>query len=161
MPSFHFLQQLEKQYRWLKRIPLLPLLLDEQLKVYTLLFRPAVYQKMMDVVHTIKQWDGITTHYHRYGGLEFRVNGRELAHIHGNGLLDVLAGRQIRTLLIEKQAVHTHHTLAESGWVSLYITRTTDIRQILTILQWLHSLHTCRQSVTDIAHEIETSIFTN
>lgn len=34
-------------------------------------------------------WPGVTVHDHRFGGLEFRVNGREMGHMHGNELADL------------------------------------------------------------------------
>lgn len=31
-------------------------------------------------------WPGVTAHDHRFGGIEFRVNGREMGHMHGDEL---------------------------------------------------------------------------
>jgi hypothetical protein len=31
-------------------------------------------------------WLGVTVHDHRFGGIEFRVNGREMGHMHGDEL---------------------------------------------------------------------------
>jgi Family of unknown function (DUF5519) len=31
----------------------------------------------------VASWDGVTTHDHRFGGIEFRVGRRELGHLHG------------------------------------------------------------------------------
>ena len=33
-------------------------------------------------------WPGVTVHDHRFGGMEFRVNGREMGHLHGDELAD-------------------------------------------------------------------------
>ena len=38
----------------------------------------------IEVVRTeVERWEGVTTHEHRFGGLEFRFGRRELGHLHG------------------------------------------------------------------------------
>ncbi len=32
----------------------------------------------------VASWEGVTTHEHRFGGMEFRLGRRELGHLHGS-----------------------------------------------------------------------------
>ncbi|MBC8112523.1 MAG: DUF5519 family protein [Verrucomicrobia bacterium] len=141
MPEFLFLQQVEKQFRWLKNVPFLPQLIDEQLKIYTLFFQPAVFEKMMQVVAWFKMQKGIKTSYHRYGGLEFRFEGKEIAHLHGNGLIDILFSREIRNQLVSEALVQAHHVNHESGWVSLYLKKNTDMNEVFAVLNRAYLFH--------------------
>jgi hypothetical protein len=36
------------------------------------------------VKRELLSWPGMTVHDHRFGGMEFRVNGREMGHMHGD-----------------------------------------------------------------------------
>ena len=38
------------------------------------------------VKRELVSWLGVTVHDHRFGGMEFRVNGREMGHMHGDEL---------------------------------------------------------------------------
>ena len=40
-------------------------------------------------------WQGVTTHEHRFGGLEFRLGHRELGHLHGT-IADLPFPRRLR-----------------------------------------------------------------
>ncbi len=41
-------------------------------------------------------WAGVTMHPHRFGGLEFQLNGNEIGHLHGNRLFDLLISKTER-----------------------------------------------------------------
>ncbi len=34
-------------------------------------------------------WPNVTAEQHKYGGVEFRLNKREMGHIHGDSLADL------------------------------------------------------------------------
>lgn len=139
-PKLDLLAILERNFRFLKEIPLLPNIIDEQLKLFTLFFRPKVFGKMMHYVKTVKSWESITAKYHRYGGLEFLVNGQEIGHIHGNGLIDLHFNKAIAQALIDKQLAKPHHVLNQTGWISYYITKDDPIATVLTLTSWSYAL---------------------
>lgn len=41
-------------------------------------------------------WPGVTSDMHRFGGTEFRVNGREMGHSHESSLADLPFPMQVR-----------------------------------------------------------------
>ncbi|MGI0028684.1 MAG: luciferase family protein [Nitrososphaera sp.] len=64
---------------------------------------------------------GVTLHDHRFGGIEFRVNGREMGHMHGDRIVDLPFPKDIRNKLIAQGKASPHHFLPQSGWISYYI----------------------------------------
>jgi hypothetical protein len=75
----------------------------------------------------VEGWEGVTTHPHRFGGVEFRLGKRELGHLHGDPprLADLPFKRTIRDMLVETGRALPHHVMPDSGWVSKPI-RTDD-----------------------------------
>jgi luciferase-like monooxygenase len=47
----------------------------------------------------VATWQGVTTHEHRFGGIEFRLGRRELGHLHG-AIADLPFPRRIRDELV-------------------------------------------------------------
>ena len=84
-----------KLFKHFKKIPLLPNLFDEQLKVITLFFNPKVFANMIELNSWIKSLKNVKTKYHKLGGLEFIVNDKEICHIHGDGLVDVKLNKSL------------------------------------------------------------------
>jgi hypothetical protein len=37
----------------------------------------------------VKGWPGVEARVHRFGGVEFRVNGHEIGHLHGDRMADL------------------------------------------------------------------------
>ena len=70
------------------------------------------------VQQELLSWPGVTIHDHRFGGIEFRVNGREMGHIHGDRLADLPFPRDIGKKLIAEGKALPHHVLPQSGWIS-------------------------------------------
>jgi len=64
---------------------------------------------------------GVTLHDHRFGGIEFRVNGREMGHMHGDRLVDLPFPKDTGRKLIAEGKASPHHVLPQSGWISFYI----------------------------------------
>ncbi len=112
-------QTLAKDYKWFKGIPFIPILIDEQVKVFTMLFRPVVFKQMIHFNKWMKAHDGIVVKYHRYGGLEYRIKNREICHMHGDGLVDVKTNREMKSKFIPSKYAKDHHVLSESGMLSL------------------------------------------
>lgn len=66
-------------------------------------------------------WPGVTSGPHRFGGTEFRVNGREMGHVHGSRWADLPFPVDKRNELVGKGVASPHHVLPHSGWVTFYI----------------------------------------
>ena len=153
-PRFDLLTELERNFRFLKNVPLLPNIIDEYVKLYTLFFQPAIFSKMSHYIQQVKKWEGISTHYHRYGGLEFRVNGQEIGHIHGNGLVDLHFNKALANIIIQQGFAETHHVQKESGWISYYISRKQATSQLLQLTQLAYQLKSKQKTAQETASVI-------
>jgi hypothetical protein len=58
-----------KAFSWLKEIPLLPIFIDEQIKLFTFIFSPRLFFLMSKIIQEVKTWEGVSTKTHRYGGI--------------------------------------------------------------------------------------------
>jgi len=125
-----------------KNIPFLPMLIDEQLKLVTFFFRPKRFLKMQELRRMVTEKLRLETGFHHFGGLEFRYQGKEIAHMHSNGLLDILFPRNLSSFLIEKGVTGIHHVYPDSGWTSLLIQGTTNVELCFALIQSKLLLHT-------------------
>lgn len=80
-------------------------------------------------------WPGITVQPHRFGGIEFSVEGREIGHLHGDRLVDLLLPKSERDELIAAGRAEPHHIYPESGWVSIYLRSEADVRHAIEIMR--------------------------
>jgi len=81
------------------------------------------------------RWPGVTMHDHRFGGVEFRVNGREMGHLHGDRLADLPFPKDVGEKMIEEGKASPHHVLPESGWISYYIRDNEDIHGVMELFR--------------------------
>ncbi len=84
---------------------------------------------------TVESWDGVSSHPHRFGGIEFRAGGRELGHLHGDTLADLLVPKSLHDQAIGDGRAHPHHVLPESNWVSVYIREPKHIKDVVDLLR--------------------------
>jgi len=138
--DFELTKSIAKKLSFFKNIPLLPILIDEQIKIFTLFFRPVIFSKMIDFVKSIKNFVNIESKYHRYGGLEFRINNKEFCHIHGDGLIDILLDRKTAQTLIENKICSEHHINGGTGWISYQIRNETIVGQVVQIAKCAYKL---------------------
>ena len=75
------------------------------------------------IKNEILSWPHVTAGPHQFGGIEFRLNKRELGHIHGDRLADLPFPMNIRNELVNSGRASPHHVLPQSGWVSYWIER--------------------------------------
>ncbi len=111
-------ETIAEDYKWFKKIPLLPMLIDEQVKVFTMFFRPSVFKQMVLFNGWMKAQENISVKYHRYGGLEYRIKNREICHLHGDGLVDIKTNREVKSKFIHSKNAKDHHVLSTSGMLS-------------------------------------------
>jgi hypothetical protein len=141
--SFDPTKLLAKVFSPLKKIPYLPIVIDEQLKVLTLFFRPKVFKAMIEVVQQLKNTPQVRSKYHKYGGLEFLVYDKEFCHMHGDGLVDVLLNSIKAREEIARTKATEHHVIKNSGWVSYQLAGTDDICELMPILLEAMRLRKC------------------
>jgi hypothetical protein len=80
-------------------------------------------------------WPGVETRAHRFGGVEFRVNGHEIGHLHGDRLADLPFPVRIRKELVEASKAQVHHVLPQTGWVSYRIRGEEDVAGALDLFR--------------------------
>ena len=83
----------------------------------------------------LMSWPGITSQSHRFGGTEFRVNGREMGHMHGGRFADLPFPMTIRNELARDGRALPHHVLPNSGWVTFLINEEADITSLINLFR--------------------------
>ena len=82
---------------------------------------------MSNILESIQQqilnWPNVTAKAHKFGGIEFRLNKREMGHIHGDRLVDLPFPMSTRDELVNSGRASPHHVLPHSGWVSYWINK--------------------------------------
>jgi luciferase-like monooxygenase len=87
------------------------------------------------IERAVTGWPGVVVAPHRFGGREFRLDRRELAHLHGDSLLDVPFPVTIRRQLVADGRASVHHVLPDSGWVSFQIRVREDIDKAIALIR--------------------------
>ena len=87
------------------------------------------------VVAEVATWEGVTQHEHRFGGVEFRLRGREIGHLHGQRWADLPFHRSIRDMLVETGRAQPHHVLRDTGWVSKQIRSEADVADVIELFR--------------------------
>lgn len=72
------------------------------------------------VEREVSGWAGVEARPHRFGGVEFRVRGHEIGHLHGSRMADLPFPVRMRKELVAQGKAEPHHLLPETGWVSYY-----------------------------------------
>jgi hypothetical protein len=75
------------------------------------------------VQEEVIKWTGVTAESHRFGGIEFRLNKREMGQTQGDRLTDLHFPMKIRNELVISGRVSPHHILSKSGGVSYWMNR--------------------------------------
>jgi hypothetical protein len=90
------------------------------------------------IADEVSGWDGVTSHPHRFGGVEFRLGKRELGHLHGDRLADIPFPKRVRDELVAAGRAHPHHVLPDSGWISRRIERDEDADDVVDLFRLSH-----------------------
>ena len=116
-----------KYLGFLKSIPLLAHLFDSQLKLWLLLTNAALLDSFDAIETEVLSWNGTSVSLHKYGGLQFNCNGKEIGHIHSNGILDIRFNRKQKLQLMAEGRISDHHIFTNSGWTSFYVRNSEDV----------------------------------
>jgi hypothetical protein len=87
------------------------------------------------VQQELLSWPGVTIHDHRFGGIEFRVNGREMGYMHGDVLADLPFPKDVGKKLIVEGKASPHHFIPQSGWISYYINGMEDVQGAIELFR--------------------------
>ena len=92
-------------------------------------------------------WPGVEVRPHRFNGVEFRVNGHEIGHLHGDRLADLPFPRRVREELVEAGEAEVHHVMPQTGWVSYRIRSEQDVEGALALFRRNYERLTARKGV--------------
>jgi hypothetical protein len=124
-----------KYMRALAGIPGAPQVFDGLLRLWYL----AVGSRRVAYVDAIEEeageWEGVMLGIHRFGGTQFNLGRREIGHIHGNGLVDILTTKEIRDRLVRDGKAQPHHIFPHSNWISFRVRSELDVAAALALLR--------------------------
>jgi hypothetical protein len=130
-----------KYLNFLKNLYPLPLIFDVLMMIFTWAFRHEVYLVVSKVDQTVSSWPGMKITLHKYGGFQFNVNDKEIGHMHSNGIVDILFDLKTKEQLLSESALQDHHTFKDSGWVSYYIRKKEDEKEVIRLLKLSFDRH--------------------
>lgn len=120
----------------LKHVPVLPHLFDSLLKISTMFSNKNLLDYVDDIENEVLSWKHVTLQMHKFGGVQFNFCGKELGHIHGNGLLDILFSRKTKSEFMLKYSVKEHHVFKDSGWISFQVKTEADKKIAIQLLRY-------------------------
>jgi hypothetical protein len=100
----------------------------------------AVHGASKIIVDTVREWEMVEAHPHRFGGVEFRIGRREIGHIHGDALVDIPFPKKVRDEIVAMGEARPHHILPNTGWVSFYLREEGDVGRALGLLKRSYEL---------------------
>jgi hypothetical protein len=95
---------------------------------------------MSTIIESIEKellsWSYVTAEPHIFGGIEFRINKREIGHIHEELLVvDLPFPMNVRNELVNSNHASPHHVLPQTGWVSYWIKKEEDIPAVIELFK--------------------------
>jgi hypothetical protein len=124
-----------RKLRWFAKVPGAPQVFDAALLLSTALLHPRRLRAISAIEKDAQRLPGVTRGVHRFGGIGFFRGGKELGHIHGNGLLDCFVGPANRDRLVQMGGAKVHHVFPRSGWISFFVKGPDDVAQALELIQ--------------------------
>ena len=126
--------------RWLGRVPALPQFFDALTQMVVALTDRPRLRAMREIEQEVVEWNKVTCGIHRFGGVEFRIDGREFAHLHSCGLLDAIVGRTHAQEWVAQGKAIPHHVFGESKWVSYWVRTEDDVAGAQELLKYARDL---------------------
>jgi hypothetical protein len=90
-------------------------------------------------------WPEVEEKPHRFEGVEFRVRGHEIGHLHGSRLADLPFPVRMRKELVAAGKAQLHHVLPQTGWVSYRIRGEEDVEGALELFRLNYERLTARK----------------
>lgn len=106
------------------------------------------------ITEVATSWPGVKSQSHRFGGVEYVIGRREVGHIHGDHLVDIPFPKKVRDAIVTAGRAEPHHILPETGWVSLYLRRESDVEQAIALLRESYEIAVKQKSKTiEVQHD--------
>ena len=111
------------------------------------------------VEREVSSWDGVEARPHRFGGVEFRVSGHEIGHLHGSRMADLPFPVRMRKELVAEGKAEPHHLFPQTGWVSYYPRGPEDAPAVVELfrLNYEHLVQRGKKKAEKVAPEGMTS----
>ena len=87
------------------------------------------------VEREVSGWPGVEARPHRFGGVEFRVRGHEIGHLHGSRMADLPFPVRMRKELVAEGKARSHHLFPQTGWVSYYPSGPGDATSVVELFR--------------------------
>jgi len=87
------------------------------------------------VEYEVMSWPNVEKLPHRFGGIEFRVNGHEIGHLHGDRQADLPFSVPVREELVAAGRASLHHIFPQTGWVSYYIQGSESVPGLIELFR--------------------------
>jgi len=100
------------------------------------------------ITNEVTSWNGVTSHPHRFGGVEYVIGKREIGHIHGDHLVDIPFPKKVRDGILAQGRAQPHHILPETGWVSCYLQQESDVENVIALLRQSYEIAQKQKSKT-------------
>ena len=94
--------------------------------------------------NAVLTWEGVEALPHRFGGIEYQLQKRELGHIHGDHMLDIPFPKKVRDELVAAGMAEPHHLLPDTGWISFYLLKSADVERAIALLRRSYDLWVCK-----------------
>ena len=141
---------LARYFAWVQRVfPWAPAAFDAILMLWALAVTPRRFAVQERLWNQILDLTGVSEASHRYGGREAVFQGRELCHIHGNGVLDFILPKGVDIPATLNTHIHPHHVYPNSRWRTLVVDRTLDTLAVLTLLSAIREQRCIQGSFAD------------
>ena len=136
---------LARYFAWVQHVfPWAPAIFDAILMLWALTVTPRRFIVQERLWNQILDLTGVSETSHRYGGREAVFQGRELCHIHGNGVLDFILPRGVDLPNALNRHLHPHHVYPNSRWRTIVVDRTLNTVAVISLLNTIRE-HRCLQ----------------
>ncbi|WP_235032868.1 MULTISPECIES: luciferase domain-containing protein [Sphingobacterium] len=119
------------------------------MRLWMFIAKPELLHWIDDLEENVERMPGTTVGIHKYGGTAFNYSGKEFAHVHSNGLVDILLNKELKKSLMMDGKIKDHHLFKNSGWISFYLYNKQDVAYACYLLQKAY----------DRAREKQNSVF--
>jgi Family of unknown function (DUF5519) len=88
-----------------------------------------------DLKTWIRQLPEVTEATHRFGGIEFKIEGLEFMHHHGPSFLDIRLSKTDQGKALQDRKTIPHRFAPQAGWVSFRIEKEEDLGPAKELIQ--------------------------
>jgi hypothetical protein len=99
------------------------------------LTKPRVQEWIAEIERIVSKWPDVTSEIHAMGGIGFLFQRKEIGHIHWNGDLDIVFGRELTEKLLQSGKVQQHR-FVPSAAVTFSLSNEEDIDFAVTLLRF-------------------------